>query len=111
MNFNEVPFVDKHYIVNFLGKFIGGFEICFGGLGFGGFGGFGGGAWVFLGFLGFWGNLVLEWGLSGIFFGVVSLRAVFFEKRRGNPLIFLWCAWDGIWGCVLFWGGIWFWVL
>lgn len=32
MNFNEVPFVDKHYIVNFLGKFIGGFKFCFGGL-------------------------------------------------------------------------------
>ena len=39
MNFNEVPFVDKHYIVNFLGKFIGVFKFWgkfFWGMGFGG---------------------------------------------------------------------------
>lgn len=68
-----------------------------------------------LGFFGFLGNLVLEWVLSGIFFGVVSLRAVFFEKRRGNPLKFFWGVGfggglgvlRGFWGIFVFYGWAW----
>ena len=74
MNFNEVPFVDKHYIVNFLGKFIGVFKLWekfFLGVEF----------WVFCGIFIFFGGVlgVLILGLLG---GVIASR--FFEKRRGN---------------------------
>ena len=61
MNFNEVPFVDKHYIVNFLGKFIGGFKFCFG----------------------FWRKFFLGGGLGWNFWGNLGIF-VFDEQKQEN---------------------------